>query len=84
MIGGYRGSGGVQHERTFTKNKQSTQNDSFLRHQCVCVYSIDGLNGIRISSDGIWREVNHRCVVALDPAKGHIHFLPQVADVKTW
>lgn len=48
-IEGSRG-GGLQNW-TSSKNRPSTQNDSFLRHWCV--YSNDGLHDVCVNSEGV-------------------------------
>lgn len=40
----------MQH-RTYTKNRPSTQNDSFLRHWRV--YSNDGLDDVCVNGEGV-------------------------------
>ena len=48
----------MQH-RTYTKNRPSTQNDSFLRHWCV--YSNDGLDDVCVVAvKAFWRKVSRR------------------------
>lgn len=56
----------MQH-RTYTKNRPSIQNDSFLRHWCV--YSNDGL-----AEMCVFVMKAFGCEVGLDSAKGHFHF----------
>lgn len=48
----------MQH-RTYTKNRPSTQNDSFLRHWRV--YSNDGLDDVCVVAvKAFWRKVSRR------------------------